>query len=54
VAQPNAPLTLDLSLSGFTAAYDSLQALPPPPGAPAHAPAPGAGALGPAPLAPRN
>jgi invasion protein IalB len=55
VAQPNAPLTLDLSLSGFTAAYDSLQALPPPPGAaPAPDSAPDAGALEPAPLAPRN
>jgi invasion protein IalB len=53
VAQPNAPLTLDLSLSGFTAAFDSLEALPAPAGAPAPAPAP-APALEPAPLAPRN
>jgi invasion protein IalB len=55
VAAPNAPLTLDLSLAGFTAAYDSLQAPPEPP-TPTPAPAAPAAdpAADPAPLAPRN
>ena len=49
VGKPEAPVTLDLSLSGFTAAYNSLQVPVAPP-----APAAPAAAVDPAPLAPRN
>ena len=44
VGQPEAPVTLDLSLTGFTAAYDSLE-VPAAPAAPAAA-APAAPAAG--------
>jgi invasion protein IalB len=55
VSNPQAPVSLDLSLSGFTAAFDSLQ-VPTPPTGPAAAPAaPQAPAEMPAaPLAPQN
>ena len=56
VGNPQAPVTLDLSLSGFTAAFDSLE-IPTPPAAPAAAapatPAPAAAIPAPLP-APAN
>lgn len=39
VASPQSPIALNLSLTGFTAAYDSLKTPPAPPGAPVQAPA---------------
>lgn len=54
IGAPQQPVTLDLSLSGFTAAYDSLQ-VPTAPAAPAAAPAAPAASDAPlAPLAPKN
>lgn len=50
IAAPDHPLALNLSLTGFTAAYDSLAPAAPPPGAPAPSLAP----ANPAPLAPAN
>jgi invasion protein IalB len=57
ITAPQSPVTVDLSLTGFTAAYDSLEIPPAPPGMPAPAAAPRPAPprdLGPAPLAPRN
>jgi invasion protein IalB len=58
ITAPQSPVSVDLSLTGFTAAYDSLEVPSGPPAAAAPAaaaprPAP-AKTLGPAPLAPRN
>ena len=59
IGRPEAPVVLDLSLSGFTAAFESLQVPTEPAGAApapaAAAPAPTAPSLAdPAPLAPKN
>ena len=60
VGRPEAPVVLAMSLSGFTAAFESLQPLVEPAGAPGTGPAPSPAApLAPkpddiAPLAPRN
>ncbi len=56
ITRPEAPVVLNLSLSGFTAAFESLQPPPAVAAAPAPAPAPAAPSLAndPAPLAPRN
>jgi hypothetical protein len=47
VAAPQTPVVLNLSLTGFTDAYNSLEVPPNPPGA-ADAPAPAAGQAAPA------
>lgn len=52
ISAPDHPLVLNLSLTGFTAAYDSLEVPTPPPGAPAALPS--LAPANPAPLAPAN
>jgi invasion protein IalB len=55
VGAPESPVTLDLSLTGFTDAYNSLEVpVPPAAGSTAPAPAPAADPAPLAPLAPRN